>query len=103
MFPPGARPELNTEIVIGETDYDSYAIMYYQKQDKITMKLYGGFPSHVTVVLYLRSECQVLIMLFYAAKLKLNRIFKKCICKVKMFAFVLCMQAGLWTICQSQC
>ncbi|XP_038582345.1 complement component C8 gamma chain isoform X1 [Micropterus salmoides] len=37
----GARPELNTEIVIGETDYDSYAIMYYQKQDKITMKLYG--------------------------------------------------------------
>ncbi|XP_041817706.1 complement component C8 gamma chain [Chelmon rostratus] len=37
----GARPELNTEIVIGETDYESYAIMYYQKRGKITMKLYG--------------------------------------------------------------
>ncbi|XP_041670450.1 complement component C8 gamma chain [Cheilinus undulatus] len=37
----GARPQLNTEIVIGETDYDNYAIMYYQKRGKITMKLYG--------------------------------------------------------------
>ncbi|KAM6971694.1 complement component C8 gamma chain [Tautogolabrus adspersus] len=37
----GSRPELNTEIVIGESDYDNYAIMYYQKRGKITMKLYG--------------------------------------------------------------
>ncbi|XP_053198411.1 complement component C8 gamma chain [Scomber japonicus] len=37
----GSRPELNTEIVIGDTDYSSYAIMFYQKQGKITMKLYG--------------------------------------------------------------
>uniref|UniRef100_A0A3Q3VWM1 Lipocalin/cytosolic fatty-acid binding domain-containing protein n=1 Tax=Mola mola TaxID=94237 RepID=A0A3Q3VWM1_MOLML len=37
----GSRPELNTEIVIGETDYNSYAILYYQKRGKITMKLYG--------------------------------------------------------------
>ncbi|CAK6951848.1 complement component C8 gamma chain [Scomber scombrus] len=37
----GTRPELNTEIVIGDTDYSSYAIMYYQKLGKITMKLYG--------------------------------------------------------------
>ncbi|KAF3703494.1 Complement component C8 gamma chain Precursor [Channa argus] len=37
----GSRPELNTEILIGETDYSSYAIMYYQKQGKITLKLYG--------------------------------------------------------------
>ncbi|KAG7524975.1 hypothetical protein JOB18_019946 [Solea senegalensis] len=37
----GARPELNTEIVVGETDYSSYAVMYYQKLGKITMKLYG--------------------------------------------------------------
>ncbi|KAF1372914.1 hypothetical protein PFLUV_G00254850 [Perca fluviatilis] len=36
----GTRPELNTEIAIGETDYNSYAIMYYQKMGKITMKLY---------------------------------------------------------------
>lgn len=50
-LPPGARPELNTEIVIGETDYESYAIMYYQKRGKITMKLYGGFLVHVTFVL----------------------------------------------------
>ncbi|KAM8732074.1 complement component C8 gamma chain [Acanthopagrus schlegelii] len=37
----GSRPELNTEIVIGETDYDSYAIMYYHKLGKITIKLYS--------------------------------------------------------------
>ncbi|XP_071390018.1 complement component C8 gamma chain [Centroberyx affinis] len=37
----GLRPELNTEIVIGETDYSSYAVIYYQKQGKLTMKLYG--------------------------------------------------------------
>ncbi|KAM3593464.1 uncharacterized protein V6R79_013458 [Siganus canaliculatus] len=37
----GTRPELNTEIVIKETDYDSYAIMYYQKRGQITMKLYS--------------------------------------------------------------
>ncbi|KAF7668130.1 hypothetical protein LDENG_00031110 [Lucifuga dentata] len=37
----GSRSELNTDIVIGETDYTSYAIMYYQKLGKITMKLYG--------------------------------------------------------------
>ncbi|XP_070784557.1 complement component C8 gamma chain [Enoplosus armatus] len=37
----GARPELNTEIVIGETDYDSYAFIYYQKTGKITIKLYS--------------------------------------------------------------
>ncbi|XP_018616577.1 complement component C8 gamma chain [Scleropages formosus] len=28
-------------IVVAETDYNSYAILYYQKQDQITMKLYG--------------------------------------------------------------
>ncbi|TNN34147.1 Complement component C8 gamma chain [Liparis tanakae] len=37
----GARPELDTKIVIGEIVYDSYAIMYYQKRGQITMKLYG--------------------------------------------------------------
>ncbi|XP_034562605.1 complement component C8 gamma chain [Notolabrus celidotus] len=37
----GTRPELNTEIAIGETDYTNYAVMYYQKQGKITVKLYG--------------------------------------------------------------
>ncbi|XP_047424670.1 complement component C8 gamma chain [Mugil cephalus] len=37
----GARPEMNTEIVVGETDYTSYAIIYYQKRGKMTMKLYS--------------------------------------------------------------
>ncbi|XP_060920658.1 complement component C8 gamma chain [Labrus mixtus] len=37
----GSRPELNIDIVIGESDYDNYAIMFYQKRGKITMKLYG--------------------------------------------------------------
>lgn len=36
----GARPEHNTEIVIGETDYTSYAVIYYQKRGKMTIKLY---------------------------------------------------------------
>ncbi|KAL4624714.1 complement component C8 gamma chain [Arapaima gigas] len=30
------------DIVLAETDYNSYAILYYQKGDQITMKLYGG-------------------------------------------------------------
>ncbi|KAM4606407.1 complement component C8 gamma chain [Polymixia lowei] len=37
----GDRPEENTEVVIGETDYSSYAVIYYQKKGKITLKLYG--------------------------------------------------------------
>nr|XP_015810854.2 complement component C8 gamma chain [Nothobranchius furzeri] len=37
----GARPELNTDIVIGETDYTGYAVLYYQKQGRITAKLYS--------------------------------------------------------------
>lgn len=42
----GTRAELNTNIVIVETDYSSYAIMYYQKRGQITMKLYGGWAKH---------------------------------------------------------
>ncbi|XP_015242080.1 PREDICTED: complement component C8 gamma chain-like [Cyprinodon variegatus] len=37
----GTRPELNTDIVVVETDYTSYAVLYYQKQGKITVKLYS--------------------------------------------------------------
>lgn len=59
FFPLGARPELDTEIVIGEVVYDSYAIMYYQKRGQITMKLYSGFLSHVALVWYFRSYSQV--------------------------------------------
>ncbi|XP_034038225.1 complement component C8 gamma chain [Thalassophryne amazonica] len=37
----GLRPELNTEIIIGDTDYSSYAVVYYQKRGEMTLKLYG--------------------------------------------------------------
>ncbi|KAE8279970.1 Complement component C8 gamma chain Precursor [Larimichthys crocea] len=39
----GPRPELNTDIMISDTDYDSYAVIFYQKRGQITLKLYGGF------------------------------------------------------------
>ncbi|KAG5850341.1 complement component C8 gamma chain isoform X1 [Anguilla rostrata] len=29
------------DIIVGETDYNSYAILYYQKRGKISIKLYG--------------------------------------------------------------
>uniref|UniRef100_A0A3B3IJV8 Complement component 8, gamma polypeptide n=1 Tax=Oryzias latipes TaxID=8090 RepID=A0A3B3IJV8_ORYLA len=41
LFLPGDRPERNTEIVIGETDYTSYAVIYYHKQGQVTVKLYS--------------------------------------------------------------
>lgn len=41
VFHVGSRPLLNTDIVIGESDYSSYAVFYYQKQGQLTMKLYG--------------------------------------------------------------
>ncbi|XP_077364894.1 complement component C8 gamma chain [Festucalex cinctus] len=53
---PGPRPELNTDIVIGETDYSSYAIMYYQKQGKITMKLYGRSVGNLSEPLLTKFE-----------------------------------------------
>ncbi|KAM9839681.1 complement component C8 gamma chain [Aulostomus maculatus] len=52
----GARPELNIEIVIGETDYSSYAIMYYQKGGKITMKLYGGTVDNLSEPMLTKFE-----------------------------------------------
>ncbi|KAJ8278174.1 hypothetical protein GJAV_G00084730 [Gymnothorax javanicus] len=38
-----SRNKMNSDIdiVIGETDYESYAILYYQKRGKISIKLYG--------------------------------------------------------------
>lgn len=52
----GARPELNTEIVIGETDYNSYAIMYYQKRGKITMKLFSRSTDDLSEPLLTKFE-----------------------------------------------
>ncbi|KAM9332611.1 complement component C8 gamma chain [Pholidichthys leucotaenia] len=40
LFLKGSNPKLNTEIVIADTDHNSYAIMYYKKLGKVTMKLY---------------------------------------------------------------
>ncbi|KAM9324300.1 complement component C8 gamma chain [Gastrophryne carolinensis] len=31
----------DVEMVVGDTDYENYAILYYQKSRKISMKLYG--------------------------------------------------------------
>ncbi|CAI5673433.1 complement component C8 gamma chain [Oreochromis niloticus] len=52
----GSRPEQNIEIVIGDTDYNSYAIMYYQKQGKITMKLYGKSVDNLPEPLLTKFE-----------------------------------------------
>ncbi|KAK2859367.1 hypothetical protein Q5P01_003987 [Channa striata] len=52
----GSRPELNTDILIGETDYSSYAVMYYQKQGKITMKLYGRSADNLSEPILTKFE-----------------------------------------------
>ncbi|XP_056290070.1 complement component C8 gamma chain [Pseudoliparis swirei] len=52
----GARPELDTEIVIGEVVYDSYAIMYYQKRGQITMKLYGRSVDNLSEPMLTKFE-----------------------------------------------
>ncbi|XP_072234184.1 complement component C8 gamma chain [Leuresthes tenuis] len=44
----GANPELDTAIVIGETDYTSYAVMFYQKRGKVTVKLYTRSPDNLS-------------------------------------------------------
>uniref|UniRef100_A0A3Q4G662 Complement component 8, gamma polypeptide n=1 Tax=Neolamprologus brichardi TaxID=32507 RepID=A0A3Q4G662_NEOBR len=56
LFIPGSPPEQNIEIVIGDTDYNSYAIMYYQKQGKITMKLYGKSVDNLSEPLLTKFE-----------------------------------------------
>ncbi|XP_035508925.1 complement component C8 gamma chain [Morone saxatilis] len=52
----GPRPELDTQIVIGETDYNSYAIMYYHKRGKITMKLYGRSVDNLSEPMLAKFE-----------------------------------------------
>lgn len=39
------NPKKNIDIVIAETDHSSYAILYYQRQGQISMKLYGRSPT----------------------------------------------------------
>uniref|UniRef100_A0AAY4EZN3 Lipocalin/cytosolic fatty-acid binding domain-containing protein n=1 Tax=Denticeps clupeoides TaxID=299321 RepID=A0AAY4EZN3_9TELE len=41
----GKIPQKNIDIVIAETDHNTHAILYYQMQGKITMKLYGRSPK----------------------------------------------------------
>ncbi|XP_060756567.1 complement component C8 gamma chain [Neoarius graeffei] len=38
-------PLKNTEILIVDTDYNSYAILLYKRRDKRTLKLYGRSPE----------------------------------------------------------
>ncbi|KAF5899689.1 armadillo repeat-containing protein 3, partial [Clarias magur] len=38
-------PVKNTEIIIVETNYNSYAILLYKQMNKLTMKLYGRAPE----------------------------------------------------------
>ncbi|XP_029005306.1 complement component C8 gamma chain [Betta splendens] len=52
----GPRPELNTEIVIGETDYTSYAVIYFQKQGKMTVKLYGRSVDNLSEPMLTKFE-----------------------------------------------
>ncbi|KAJ8010801.1 hypothetical protein DPEC_G00078910 [Dallia pectoralis] len=52
----GSRPELNTDVVIGETDHSSYAIFYYQKQGQLTMKLYGRSKDTLSEAILDRFE-----------------------------------------------
>ncbi|KAM3593463.1 uncharacterized protein V6R79_013458 [Siganus canaliculatus] len=61
----GTRPELNTEIVIKETDYDSYAIMYYQKRGQITMKLYSRFLIFEIYVFWFCYYCMFVLFCFF--------------------------------------
>ncbi|XP_012688680.2 complement component C8 gamma chain [Clupea harengus] len=39
------NPRKNIDIVIAETDHSSYVILYFQRQGKISMKLYGRSPK----------------------------------------------------------
>ncbi|KAK5850194.1 hypothetical protein PBY51_014463 [Eleginops maclovinus] len=52
----GARSELDTEIVIGETDYNSYAIMYFQKRGQISIKLYSRSVDNLSEPLLSKFE-----------------------------------------------
>ncbi|XP_068160536.1 complement component C8 gamma chain [Antennarius striatus] len=52
----GAGPQLTTEIVIADTDYDSYVIMYYHKRGKITMKLYGRSADNLSEAMLTKFE-----------------------------------------------
>lgn len=39
------NPRKNIDIVIAETDHNSYAMFYYQRHGKISLKLYGRSPK----------------------------------------------------------
>ncbi|XP_056396985.1 complement component C8 gamma chain [Hyla sarda] len=43
------------DMVVGDTDYQNYAILYYQKKNKITLKLYGRKTS-VSDSIYLKFD-----------------------------------------------
>ncbi|XP_068604227.1 complement component C8 gamma chain [Brachionichthys hirsutus] len=52
----GTSPQLTTEIVIVDTDYDSHVIMHYQKRGKVTMKLYGRSVDNLSEAMLTKFE-----------------------------------------------
>ncbi|KAL6097968.1 c8g [Pungitius sinensis] len=52
----GARAELDTDIAVVETDYNSHAILCYQKRDQITMKLYGRSVDNLSEPMLAKFE-----------------------------------------------
>ncbi|XP_028290535.1 complement component C8 gamma chain isoform X1 [Gouania willdenowi] len=57
-YPPGTQPGRNTEISIKETDYTTYAIIYYRKYGKVTMKLYSRVTDDLSEPLLTKFEEQ---------------------------------------------
>ncbi|XP_030623249.1 complement component C8 gamma chain [Chanos chanos] len=45
LFLKGPYSKKDVDIVIGDTDYSSYAIVYFQRHCRIAMKLYGRTPE----------------------------------------------------------
>ncbi|XP_028290536.1 complement component C8 gamma chain isoform X2 [Gouania willdenowi] len=54
----GTQPGRNTEISIKETDYTTYAIIYYRKYGKVTMKLYSRVTDDLSEPLLTKFEEQ---------------------------------------------
>ncbi|XP_041824985.1 complement component C8 gamma chain [Melanotaenia boesemani] len=52
----GPSPDLDTTIVIGATDYTSYAVMLYQRRGEITVKLFSRSVDKVEESMLIKFE-----------------------------------------------
>ncbi|KAM9712883.1 complement component C8 gamma chain [Menidia menidia] len=52
----GRNPDLDTVVVIGESDYSSYAILFYQKRGEVTVKLYTRSPDNLPEPVLVKFE-----------------------------------------------